>query len=350
MLGSPGAGRVRFGGTGSVGLMWAIVTGADGQMRWEEVPDVAAGPGEVLIEVAAAGVNRADLLQAAGKYPPPPGASPTLGLEVSGTAAACGAGVTDIAVGQPVCALLTGGGYAEFVSAPAEQVLPIPAGVPLGDAAALPEAACTVWSNVVTAAGLGPGEVLLVHGGASGIGTHAIQVARALGARVAVTAGSPAKLSVCRELGAETLICYRDEDFVERVRAATGGAGADVILDIMGGSYFTRNLAALAEDGRLVVIGLQGGAAAELSLASLVSRRLQVIGTTLRGRPLHGPHGKASIVSAVRESLWPMVADGTVRPVIGARFPIERAADAHQMLATGRTVGKVLLDVPGSAQ
>lgn len=330
--------------------MWAIVTGADGQLRWGEVPNAAAGPGEVLIEVSAAGVNRADLLQAAGKYPPPPGASPILGLEVSGTVAALGAGVTDIAVGQPVCALLTGGGYAELVAVPVEQVLPIPAGVSVADAAALPEVACTVWSNLVMAAGLRPGEVVLVHGGASGVGTHAIQVARALGARVAVTAGSAEKLRACRDLGADTLICYRDEDFVEQVRSATGGAGADVILDIMGASYLNRNLAALADDGRLVVIGLQGGATAELSLATLLGRRLRVIGTTLRARPVHGPTGKAAIVAAVRDSVWPMVADSVVRPVVGARFPIERAGEAHRALAEGRTIGKVLLTVPGSAQ
>lgn len=330
--------------------MWAIVTGADGQLRWGEVPNAAAGPGEVLIEVSAAGVNRADLLQAAGKYPPPPGASPILGLEVSGTVAELGAGVTDIAVGQPVCALLTGGGYAELVAVPVEQVLPIPAGVSVADAAALPEVACTVWSNLVMAAGLRPGEVVLVHGGASGVGTHAIQVARALGARVAVTAGSAEKLRACRDLGADTLICYRDEDFVEQVRSATGGAGADVILDIMGASYLNRNLAALADDGRLVVIGLQGGATAELSLATLLGRRLRVIGTTLRARPVHGPTGKAAIVAAVRDSVWPMVADSVVRPVVGARFPIERAGEAHRALAEGRTIGKVLLTVPGSAQ
>lgn len=330
--------------------MWAIETSSAGRLRWEQTPDVSAGVGEVLIEVSAAGVNRADLLQAAGKYPPPPGASPILGLEVSGTVVALGAGVTDVAVGQRVCALLTGGGYAQFVAVPAEQVLPVPAGVPLPDAAALPEVACTVWSNLVMAAALRPGEVVLVHGGASGVGTHAIQVARALGARVAVTAGSAEKLAVCRELGAEILVCYREEDFVERVRSATGGAGADVILDIMGASYLNRNLSALADDGRLVIIGLQGGATAELSLATLLSRRLRVIGTTLRARPVRGPNGKAAIVAGVRDSVWPMIADSAVRPVVGARFPIEEAGEAHRALAEGRVVGKVLLTLRGSAQ
>lgn len=330
--------------------MWATATAAGGTLRWEQTADASAGPGDVLIEVVAAGVNRADLLQAAGKYPPPPGASPILGLEVSGTVAALGAGVTDVAVGQRVCALLTGGGYAQLVAVPAEQVLPVPDGVPLPDAAALPEVACTVWSNLVMAAGLRRDEVVLVHGGASGVGTHAIQVARALGARVAVTAGSAEKLAACRELGAEILICYRDEDFVAQIRAATAGAGADVILDIMGASYLDRNLAALAHDGRLVVIGMQGGTTAELSLATLLSRRLRVIGTTLRGRPVSGPRGKAAIVAAVRESVWPMIADAAVRPVIGARFPIERAAEAHRALASGQTIGKVLLDLPGSAE
>ena len=309
----------------------------------QAVPDVSAGPGEVLIEVVAAGVNRADLLQAAGKYPPPPGASDILGLEVSGVIAALGTGVTELVVGQQVCALLVGGGYAQHVAVPAAQVMPIPAGVSLVDAAALPEAACTVWSTLVMAADLKADEFVLIHGGASGIGTHAIQVARALGATVAVTAGSPAKLDVCRELGADVAVSYRDDDFVERVRQATGGAGADVILDIMGASYLERNLAALAFDGRLAMIGMQGGVKAHIALGALIGKRLRVIGTALRGRPVEGPHGKRTIVDAVVQQVWPMIADRRVRPVIGARFPIKQAAEAHRALAEGHTFGKILL-------
>jgi putative PIG3 family NAD(P)H quinone oxidoreductase len=323
----------------------AIAPDGAGQLSWQEVPDIAAGNGEVLIEVKAAGVNRADLLQAAGLYPPPPGASLILGLEVSGVITAVGPNVTDLQVGQQVCALLAGGGYAQYVAVPAGQVMPIPAGVSIVDAAALPEVACTVWSNLAMNANLVSGELILVQGGASGIGTHAIQVARELGATVAVTAGSPAKLDLCGELGAEIVISHRDEDFVERVRAATGGRGADVILDIMGASYLDRNLQALAVDGRLVIIGMQGGVKAELNIGTLISKRLRVIGTALRARPIDGPHGKSAIVGAVVGSVWPMIAAGTVRPVIGARFPIEQAAEAHRVLASGETFGKVLLTV-----
>jgi len=323
----------------------AIAPDGAGPLSWQEVPDIAAGSGEVLIEVKAAGVNRADLLQAAGLYPPPPGASPILGLEISGVITAVGPNVTDLQVGQQVCALLAGGGYAQYVAVPAGQVMPIPAGVSIVDAAALPEVACTVWSNLAMNANLVSGELILVQGGASGIGTHAIQVARELGATVAVTAGSPAKLDLCGELGAEIVISHRDEDFVERVRAATGGRGADVILDIMGASYLDRNLQALAVDGRLVIIGMQGGVKAELNIGTLISKRLRVIGTALRARPIDGPHGKSAIVDAVVGSVWPMIAAGTVRPVIGARFPIEQAAEAHRVLASGETFGKVLLTV-----
>lgn len=325
--------------------MHAIVTDESGQMRWQEVPDPTPGPGEVLIRVRTAGVNRADLLQAAGKYPPPPGASDILGLEVSGVVTANGSDVAESLVGQPVCALLSGGGYAELVAVPAAQVLPVPATVELADAAALPEVACTVWSNLALGAGLSAGEVLLVHGGASGIGTHAIQVARRLGATVAVTAGSAEKLRLCADLGAEVLISYRDEDFDTRVREATAGRGADVILDIMGASYLDRNLTALAPDGRLVIIGMQGGVRADLNIGALIGKRLSVQGTALRSRPVDGPHGKAAIVAAVLDSVWPMIDAGTVRPVIGARFPIREAAAAHRALAGGETFGKVLLDV-----
>lgn len=333
--------------------MRGIVADGSGGLRWQDLPDPSAGPGEVLIAVTAAGVNRADLLQAAGKYPPPPDTSEIIGLEVSGHISAIGSGVTgvtDLVVGQPVCALLAGGGYAEYVAVPARQVMPVPAGVELTDAAGLPEAACTVWSNLVTAAGLGRGEVILVHGGASGIGTHAIQVARELGATVAVTAGSAAKLELCGELGAAMLINYRDEDFVDRVRRDTGGTGADVILDIMGAAYLDRNLTALATDGRLVIIGMQGGVKADLNIGTLIGKRLAVIGTALRGRPVDGPHGKAAIVEEVLASVWPMIASGRVRPVIGARLPIEEAGEAHRLLASGEASGKVLLTISGSAQ
>lgn len=320
--------------------MRAIIAESADVLSWREVPDIQPAAGEVLIRVTAAGVNRADLLQAAGKYPPPPGASDIIGLEVSGEIAAVGDDVSDWTVGQPVCALLAGGGYAEYVAVPAPQVLPVPEGVDLVDAAGLPEVACTVWSNLVQTAGLSEGQLLLVHGGASGVGSHAIQVARQLGAWVAVTAGSEAKLAFCRELGAEITINYHDEDFVERVREA---GGADVILDIMGAAYLDRNIDALANDGRLVVIGMQGGVKAELNLGKLIGKRARVIGTALRGRPVEGPHGKSTVVAAVAAEVWPMVGDGRIRPVIGARLPIEQAGEAHRLLASGEVTGKVVL-------
>ncbi|PND58928.1 NAD(P)H-quinone oxidoreductase [Mycobacterium sp. ENV421] len=325
--------------------MLAIVAESSDRLTWREVPDVSPGQGEVLIRVNTAGVNRADLLQAAGNYPPPPGASNILGLEVSGVVAKVGEGVTGWTVGQDVCALLAGGGYAEYVAVPAGQVMPVPVGISLPDAAALPEVACTVWSNIAMTARLTEGELLLIHGGASGIGTHAIQVATALGNRVAVTAGSRSKLDLCRELGADVLIPYRDEDFVARVNNATDGRGADVILDIMGAAYLDRNLDALAPDGRMTIIGMQGGIKAEFNIAKAVAKRLHVIGTSLRGRPVDGPHGKKAIVEEVVASVWPMIADGRVRPIIGARFPIAEAAEAHRVLASGETFGKVLLTV-----
>jgi putative PIG3 family NAD(P)H quinone oxidoreductase len=325
--------------------MRAIVVEGKSRLVWQEVPAVAAQTGEVVIDIISAGVNRADLLQAAGNYPPPPGASPILGLEVSGRIAELGAGVTSWSVGQPVCALLAGGGYAERVAVPAGQVMPVPEGVALNHAAALPEVACTVWSNLVMTAHLSSGQLVLLHGGASGIGTHAIQVVHALGCRVAVTAGSAEKLAVCRELGADVAINYRDEDFVERVRAATDGAGADVILDIMGAAYLDRNVDALALDGRLVIIGLQGGVNAELNLGKLLSKRAGVLSTMLRSRPVDGPSGKAAIVSETVANVWPMIADGRVRPIVGAELPIEQAAEAHRLLSSGEAHGKVLLRI-----
>lgn len=325
--------------------MRAIVAESSDQLSWQEVADVSARPGEVVVKVAAAGVNRADVLQAAGKYPPPPGASEIIGMEVSGVIAEVGDGVTEWSAGQEVCALLAGGGYAEYVAVPAGQVLPIPSGVDLVDAAGLPEVACTVWSNVVLIAGLSRGQLLLAHGGASGIGSHAIQVARALGARVAVTAGSTEKLDFCRELGADITINYRDEDFVARLREETNGAGADVILDIMGAAYLDRNIDALASDGQLVIIGMQGGIKGELNIGKLLAKRARVIGTTLRGRPTTGPNSKSDIVQAVTASVWPMVADGRVRPIIGARLPIQQAGDAHRKLVDGKVTGKIVLTV-----
>ncbi len=307
-----------------------------------ELPDTEPGPGEVALAVVASAVNRADLLQRQGFYPPPPGASGVLGLECSGTVAALGEGVTDWQVGDDCCALLAGGGYADRVVVPAGQLMPVPDGVSLVDAAALPEVACTVWSNVFMVAGLQPGEWLLVHGGAGGIGTMAIQLAAALGARVATTAGSPDKLARCAELGAEITIDYREEDFVARIAEATGGHGADVILDNMGASYLGRNVEALATSGRLVVIGLQGGAKGELDVGMLLRKRGALVATTLRSRPVEE---KTAICAAVTEHVWPLVADGTVRPVIGARFPLADAASAHALMTSGGHVGKILLEV-----
>lgn len=326
--------------------MHAIVAESGDQLVWRDVPDVQPDHGEVLIKVVAAGLNRADLLQAAGRYPPPPGASDILGMEASGVIAAVGGGTSGWFVGQEVCALLAGGGYAEYVAVPSGQVMPLPTSVSVRDAAALPEVACTVWSNLVMTAHLAPGQLLLVHGGASGIGTHAIQVARALGCRVAVTAGSAAKLQLCSELGAEVTIDYHEEDFVARVLAAAHGTGADVILDIMGASYLDRNLDALAPDGQLVVIGMQGGIKGELNLGKMISKRLRVAGTALRGRHIGGAAGKSAIVANTVAGIWPMIADGQVRPVIGATLPIEQAAEAHRVLNAGEVPGKILLTLP----
>nr|BFF01774.1 NAD(P)H-quinone oxidoreductase [Streptoalloteichus tenebrarius] len=313
-------------------------------LRWSALPDPVPGPGKVLVDVAATAVNRADLLQRQGFYPPPPGASKVLGLECSGTIAAIGPGVTGWRVGDEVCALLAGGGYAERVAVPAAQLLPIPSGVDLVTAASLPEIACTVWSNVVMGARLREGEVLLVHGGSGGIGTHAIQVGKALGARVAVTASGP-RLERCRELGADITIDYREQDFVSALKEATDGHGADVVLDNMGAAYLARNVDVLAMDGRLVVIGMQGGRRAELDLGTLLTKRASVTGTGLRGRPVEGPHGKAEIVAAVREHLWPLIAEGRVRPVVHTTLPVREATRAHQMMEDGGVVGKIILKV-----
>jgi putative PIG3 family NAD(P)H quinone oxidoreductase len=306
----------------------------------DDVPEPELGPTDVLVTVAAAGVNRADLMQRQGFYDPPPGASPYPGLEVSGTIAAMGEQVEGWSVGDEVCALLSGGGYAEQVAVPAGQLLPVPAGVSLRDAAALPEVVSTVWSNVFLTASLQTGQTLLVHGGSSGIGTMAIQLAREVGAHVAVTAGSAAKLEACRELGAEILINYREQDFVEVLREHTGGAGADVILDNMGAKYLARNIDALATGGRLVVIGMQGGTRAEVDLGLLMRKRAAVIATSLRARPAAE---KATIVAAVREHVWPLIESGRVRPIVHGTYPLAAAADAHRELEASSHIGKVLL-------
>ena len=309
-------------------------------LEYVDAADPEAGEREVLLDVAATAVNRADLLQRQGHYPPPPGASDILGLECSGTVAAVGPRVEDVEVGQEVCALLAGGGYATRVVVPVGQVMPAPSGVDLVTAAALPEVAATVWSNVMMVAGLRAGDTLLVHGGAGGIGTFAIQLAHALGARVLATAGSPDKLAMCRDLGADVAIDYRSQDFVEVVAEATDGHGADVILDNMGASYLGRNVSALAVEGRLVVIGLQGGTKAELDLNAVMRKRAAVVGTTLRARPVAE---KATICAAVVEHVWPLVADGTIRPVVGRRFPLAEAAEAHRWMESGESTGKILL-------
>lgn len=312
--------------------------GGPDNLTWTEVADPSAGPGEVVVEVAASAVNRADILQRQGNYPPPPGASEIIGLECSGTIAEVGDGVEGWQVGDQVCALLAGGGYAERVAVPAGQLLPVPGEVELVTAAALPEVACTVWSNVVMTARLTEGETLLVHGGAGGIGTHAIQVGKALGATVVVTVGSDDRAERCRQLGADIAINYREQDFVEVVKAEFGGA--DVILDNMGAAYLGRNVDALATGGRLVVIGMQGGTKGELHLGKLIAKRASVTATTLRARPLDE---KAAIVAQVREHLWPLVAQGTVQPVIHQVFPLSRAGDAHRALDEGGVFGKILL-------
>jgi putative PIG3 family NAD(P)H quinone oxidoreductase len=287
-------------------------------------------------------VNRADILQRQGLYPPPPGAPEWLGLECSGTVAELGAGVTSLSVGDEVCCLLSGGGYAERVAVPVGQTLPIPAGVDLITAAGLPEVACTVWSNLVMTAHLQRGDWLLVHGGGSGIGTMSIQVARALGARVAVTAGSAQKLARCEELGAEVLINYREQDFADVVAAETGGRGVDVILDNMAAKYLERNIACLAPGGRLVVIGMQGGVKAEIDLGVLLRRNGTLHATTLRGRTADQ---KAEICAQVERHVWPWIAAGIVKPVIDRVVPITKAADAHRALEAGDVTGKIILSV-----
>lgn len=312
------------------------------QLTLAEVDPPQPMPDEVVIDVVAAALNRADIMQRRGFYPPPQGASDILGLEVSGRVSAVGSEVRRWRVGDEVCALLEGGGYADQVAVASGQVMPVPRGVALADAAALPEVAATVWSNVVMTAGLHAGQVLLVHGGSSGIGTMATQVARELGATVAVTAGSAEKLTACAHFGASILVNYREDDFVAELHAATDGRGADVILDNMGAKYLARNVAALADGGRLVVIGLQGGRRAELDLGALLGKRAGVIATSLRTR---SRADKARIVGETVANVWPMVESGAVRPVIAARFPLAEVAAAQALMEESSHIGKILLDV-----
>jgi putative PIG3 family NAD(P)H quinone oxidoreductase len=309
-------------------------------LNLEEVPDPVPGEGEVLVQVHAAGVNPADVMQRQGFYPPPPGASTYPGLECSGRIVGVGPGVSGWREGDRVCALMAGGGYAELVAVPAGQLLPIPDGVSLTDSAALPEVACTVNASVFGQARLAPGEVLLVHGGAGGLGTMAIQLAKARGATVACTAGTPAKLERCRELGADLAISYRDDDFVAAIKDFTGGRGADVILDIIGAPYFPRNIDALAISGRLLQISVRDGAQAEVNLGVLMHKRITIYASTLRARPVAE---KTVVVADVRDQVWPLVAAGRVMPVIERTLPLAEAAQAHRLIDDGTHVGKILL-------
>lgn len=302
------------------------------------VPQVKAG--EVLIKVAAAGINRADVMQRQGGYPVPKGASLLPGLECSGTIEAVGEGVTGWEVGQEVCALLDGGGYAEKVSTLATQLLPIPKGVSLVEAAAIPEATCTVWSTVFMASELKEGEAFLMHGGTSGIGTYAIQIAKARGARVFCTAGSDKKLAECKRLGADVTINYKTDDFVAKVKEATGGKGVDVILDIMGASYLKQNLSALAPDGRLFVLGLMGGRTGEVDLGTMLMKRLTVHSAGLRGRPAEQ---KARIVQETQANLWPLIESGKITPLVDSTMPLGKAAEAHAHMESSVHIGKIIL-------
>jgi putative PIG3 family NAD(P)H quinone oxidoreductase len=309
-------------------------------LRWTEVDDPRPGPGEVLVDVTASAVNRGDTNQRKGFYQPPPGAPPYPGLECSGTVAALGDGVTGWQPGDQVCALLAGGGYAERVAVPAGQLLPAPKALALAHAAALPEAVCTVYSAVFQGAALTSGETILIHGGGSGIGTTAIQLAKHAGATVAVTAGSQRKLEVCRQLGADILISYREDDFAEQLLRETGGHGADVILDIIGAGYLARNIAALALDGRIANIGLQQGGAAELNMGALMLKRGTISSSTLRPRPLAQ---KAAIVAAVAATVWPLADTGALRPVIDCELPMSQAGEAHRIIESSSHTGKIVL-------
>jgi len=309
-------------------------------LRLAERPTPVPAPGEILIATAAAGVNHADLLQRRGRYPPPPGASDIPGLEVAGTVAAIGAGVDTLRAGESVCALLTGGGYAAYCAVPAAQVLPVPAGLDALAAAALPEAVFTVWTNLIDRAHLAAGERVLVHGGASGIGTTAIQLASALGARVFATAGTPKKCAICEKLGAERAIDYRTTDFVAEIQALA--SGVDVILDMVGGDYLARNLELLATEGRLVQIAFIAGAHVAIDLMSVMRKRLTITGSTLRARAVED---KAAIAAAVRARVWPLIEAGMITPVVDSVFPMAEAAQAHRHMEAGGHIGKIVLRV-----
>ncbi|XP_028803193.1 quinone oxidoreductase PIG3-like [Neltuma alba] len=319
-----------------------VITTAGGPevLQLQEVEDPQIKDDEVLIKIAATALNRADTVQRKGSYPPPRGASPYPGLECSGTVESVGKNVVRWKIGDQVCALLGGGGYAEKVAVPGGQVLPIPPAVSLKDAAAFPEVACTVWSTVFMMSRLSKGETFLVHGGSSGIGTFAIQIAKYHGVRVFVTAGSEEKLAFCKDLGADVCINYKTEDFVARVKEETGGQGVNVILDCMGASYYSRNLESLSVDGRLFIIGFQGGTSTEVNLASLLAKRLTVQGAGLRNR---SPENKAMIVSEVKKHVWPAIEAGKVKPVVYKSFPLSEAADAHRLMESSKHIGKILL-------
>ena len=307
-----------------------------------ERPRPVPASGEVLIKVAAAGVNRPDVFQRRGRYPPPPGASDIPGLEVAGVVEEVGAEVRDLHAGDAVCALVAGGGYAEYCAAPAPQCLPVPRGLDYVAAAAMPETFFTVWTNVFERGRLQANESILVHGGSSGIGTTAIQLARAYGARVFATAGSAEKCAACERLGAERAINYREADFVAAVRQLTGDVGVDVILDMVGGDYFARNLEALALEGRLVEIATLSGAKAELNIQTIMQRRLTVTGSTLRARPVAD---KGAIARALRVRVWPLVESGAVKPVVHATFPLRQAAEAHRLMESSAHIGKIVLTI-----
>ena len=305
-----------------------------------ERPKPAPAAGEVLIKVAAAGVNRPDVFQRRGRYPPPPGASDIPGLEVSGTIEALGADVHDWRVGDTVCALVAGGGYAEYCASPAPQCLPVPRGIDLVTAAAIPETFFTVWTNVFERGRLRAGESILVHGGSSGIGTTAIQLAHARGSPVYATAGSAEKCAACERLGAERAVNYRETDFVAAIRELTLGRGVDVVLDMVGGDYFQRNIDALGIEGRLVEIATLHGVKAELNIQTIMQRRLTITGSTLRARPVAD---KGAIAAALRQHVWPLVESGAVKPIVHATFPLRDAAEAHRVMESSAHIGKLLL-------
>ncbi len=311
-------------------------------LQFKSLPLPAIGKRDVLIRVAAAGLNRLDIFQREGRYPPPKGATDILGLEVAGEVVACGDQVDRWRPGDRVCALLPGGGYAEFAKAPADLCLPVPEGLSMAEAAALPEATFTVWHNVFQRTALRPGETLLVQGGASGIGTTAIQIAKSRGNPVFVTAGSDDKCRACLTLGADLAINYRTEDFVDRIQAATAGKGVDVILDMVGGPYLLRELKALADDGRICVIAFLGGAKAEINLSDMLRRRLSLTASTLRSRDIAF---KVALAQEVETQVWPAISAGRIRPVIHRRFTLDEVVAAHRELESGQHIGKIVLEL-----